>query len=150
MYDLAGYAELRRRTATPIAAGELHGEPSLVGLLMDAGGVDVVQPDATTTGGVTGATALARLAAGRGLGFSPHTWSNGVGLAVNLHVALAAGNCSWLEFPYDPPGWLPADRDAMLGRPLVPDGDGFLHRPGTEGLGIELDEAALGEFGMPL
>jgi L-alanine-DL-glutamate epimerase-like enolase superfamily enzyme len=150
MYDLAGYAALRRRTATPIAAGELHGDPSLVGLLIDAEGVDVVQPDALMTGGVTGATALARLAAGRGLEFSPHSWSNGVGLAVNLHVALAAENCSWLEFPLDPPGWVPTDRDAMLGRTLVPDADGCLHRPGPEGLGIELDEAAVAEFGMPL
>jgi L-alanine-DL-glutamate epimerase-like enolase superfamily enzyme len=102
------------------------------------------------TGGVTGATALARLAAGRGLGFSPHTWSNGVGLAVNLHVALAAPNCTWLEFPCDPPGWVPADRDAMLGRPLEPDAEGYLHRPGPEGLGVDLDGEALAEYGMPL
>lgn len=150
MYDLAGYAELRRRTSTPIAAGELHGDPALVELLMNAEGVDIVQPDAVMTGGVTGATHLARLAAARGLGFSPHTWSNGVGLAVNLHVALAAPNCTWLEYPFDPPGWVPADRDAMLRGPLVPDEDGYLHRPGPEGLGIELDEEALAEHAMAL
>jgi L-alanine-DL-glutamate epimerase-like enolase superfamily enzyme len=150
MYDLAGYAELRRRTSTPIAAGELHGDPGLVALLVNAEGVDVVQPDAVLTGGVTGAAGLARLAAGRGLAFSPHTWTNGVGLAVNLHVALAAENCTWLEFPYDPPGWLPEDRDAMLLRPLLPDGAGVLRRPDAPGLGIELDEEALSEYGMPL
>ncbi|MGH2812809.1 MAG: mandelate racemase/muconate lactonizing enzyme family protein, partial [Actinomycetota bacterium] len=107
MYDLAGYAELRRRTATPIAAGELHGDPGLVELLMEAEGVDVVQPDLVFTGGVTGVWGLVQKAHSRGLSFAPHAWSNGLGLAANLQVAAAAPNCDWLEFPYDPPGWVP-------------------------------------------
>jgi L-alanine-DL-glutamate epimerase-like enolase superfamily enzyme len=150
MYDLGGYAALRRRTSTPVAAGELHGEPSLVRLLMDAEGVDVVQPDAVMTGGITGAAALASEAARRGLAFSPHTWTNGVGLAVNLHVALAAGNCVRLEYPCDPPGWTPQARDAMLTHPLLPGPDGMLACPDAPGLGITLDENALSAHAVPL
>lgn len=59
MFDFAGYARLCGLTDVKIAAGELHGEPGLVRLLIDAGGVDVVQPDLCFTGGVTGAWWLA-------------------------------------------------------------------------------------------
>lgn len=150
MYDLDSYAELRRRTKTPIAAGELHGDPGLVRLLMDAGGVDIVQPDLVFTGGVTGALALARDAAERGLAFSPHTWTNGLGLIQNLHVALAAPNCEWLEYPFDPPGWVPEARDAMLTEPILPDSEGYVRLPEGPGLGVTLDEEKLKTYGTPV
>lgn len=150
MYDLDGYAELRSRTKTPIAAGELHGDPSLVRLLMDAEGVDIVQPDLVFTGGVTGALALAREASARGLAFAPHTWTNGLGLVQNLHVALAAPNCEWLEYPFDPPGWVPEARDAMLSEPILIDEEGFVRIPEGPGLGVSLDEETLKAHGTPL
>lgn len=150
MYNLEGYAELRRRTKTPIAAGELHGDPDLVRLLMDAEGVDIVQPDLTFTGGVTGAFGLAREAAARGLGFAPHTWTNGLGLAANLHLAVAAPNCDWLEFPYDPPGWVPEGRDAMLSAPIEIDSEGFVRLPDAPGLGVQLNEERLKSHGTQI
>ena len=150
MYDLDGYAELRRRTKTPIAAGELHGDPALVNLLIEAGGVDIVQPDCVFTGGITGAFEIAERALRRGLSFAPHTWSNGLGLVANLHVALASPNCDWLEFPYDPPGWVPSARDAMLLVALEPDEDGYLHLPSGPGLGVNLDEARIAGFATPI
>lgn len=149
MYDFKGYAELRKRTKTPIAAGELHGDPRLVHLLMDADGVDIVQPDLVFTGGITGAYNLAQEAHRRGLGFAPHTWTNGMGLAANLQVAAASPNCEWLEFPFDPPGWVPEVRDAMLSEPIAIDEDGYVAVPGP-GLGVSLDEAKLKEFGTLL
>lgn len=150
MYDLRGYAQLRRNTKVKIAAGELHGDPGLVRLLMEADGVDVVQPDLVFTGGVTGAFALAQEAAARGLAYTPHTWTNGLGLAANLQVAMAAPNCEWIEYPYDPPGWVPEARDAMLTEPLSIDTEGFLALPDAPGLGVTLDEERLKAHGTPL
>lgn len=150
MYDIDGYAELRRRTKTPIAAGELHGDPALVRLLMESGGVDIVQPDLVFTGGISGAFELAEQAMRRGIGFAPHTWTNGLGLAANLHVALASSNCEWLEYPLDPPGWVPAARDAMLTEPLLPDGEGYLRIPEGPGLGVTIDEAKLTQYATPI
>lgn len=150
MYDFKGYAELRKNTSTPIAAGELHGDPGLVRLLMDADGVDIVQPDLVFTGGISGAFTLAKEADERRLKFAPHTWTNGLGLAANLQIAMAAPNCEWLEFPFDRPGWVPHKRDAMLADFFLPDPDGFLHLPKGPGLGVELNEDALTEFGTPL
>ena len=58
-----------------------------------------------------------------GLAFTPHTWTNGIGLLANLHLLAGVGGGPYLEFPYDPPGWTPERRDFMLAEPLVPDAD---------------------------
>ncbi|MCA1838889.1 MAG: mandelate racemase/muconate lactonizing enzyme family protein [Actinomycetota bacterium] len=150
MFDLKGYAELRKRSSTPIAAGELHGEPSLVGLLIDAGGVDIVQPDLVFTGGISGAWGLAQKALSNGLRFSPHTWSNGLGLAANLHLAVAAPNCDWLEFPYDPPGWVPEHRDAMIDEVFAIDDNGDVVLPTAPGLGVDINREKLETFAVSI
>ena len=50
---------------------------------------------------------VAELALARNRWFTPHTWTNGIGLLANLHVAAGVGGGPYLEFPYDPPGWTP-------------------------------------------
>jgi L-alanine-DL-glutamate epimerase-like enolase superfamily enzyme len=57
------------------------------------------------------------------------------------------GGGPFLEFPYDPPGWTPERRDAMLATPVRPDREGVLRVPGVPGLGIELDEDAIAAYG---
>ena len=102
--------------------------------------VDILQPDATLSGGIRLGRDVARMAEDAGLGFAPHTWTNGVGLAANLHVMAASPNCEWAEFPFDPPGWTPEGRDAMLTEPFRLDAEGYVRLPDGPGLGIELDE----------
>jgi D-galactarolactone cycloisomerase len=76
--------------------------------------------------------------------FSPHTWSNGLGLVANLHLALAVSTCPFLEVPYDPPGWSPDRRDWLLGGPAVEfAGDGTVGPPPGPGLGVTPDLDAL-------
>ena len=58
--------------------------------------------------------------------FSPHTWSNGLGLLANLHLALAVSTCPYLEVPFDPPAWTPAQRDWLLPAPLEIAADGTI------------------------
>ena len=60
-----------------------------------------------------------------------------------MQVMGAVANSDWCEFPYDPPGWIPEARDAMLAEPTRIDPDGFVTLPETPGLGIELDEDRL-------
>ena len=55
-------------------------------------------------GGFAGCRRVAALADLHGRMWSPHTWSNGYGLVVNLHLALAVSTCPYVEVPYDPPG----------------------------------------------
>src|SRR5215207_8167130 len=87
--DVAGYATLKRRTSLRIAAGEMVRGLFEARDLLLRGGVDVVQPDVVLAGGIGGCRRIAGMADLCGRAFSPHTWSNGLGLVANLHVAAA-------------------------------------------------------------
>ncbi len=145
--DLAGLVALR--AAVPgirIAGGEMT--RTFVELLaaLEADAFDVHQPDVVLAAGMLRARTVAEVAIARNRWFTPHTWTNGIGLLANLHVAAGVGGGPYLEFPYDPPGWTPERRDFMLAEPIRPGPDGILRVPTTPGLGIELDEAAMGRF----
>ncbi len=148
-FDFEGYRRLRDQTTTPIAGGELCGDVWALREHIERRSLDIVQPDAMFTGGITGAMEIAIMARNAGLGFAPHTWSNGLGLAGNLHV-LAATHGSYLEYPYDPPGWVPEGRDAMLTEPIQIDADGWVSLPQAPGLGVELDLERIEAHGTPI
>lgn len=149
-FDYRGYAALRRRTSVPLAAGEmlsdLHGFRDLV----ERRAVDVLQPDAVLTGGILMARKVAGMAEAAGMGFAPHTWTNGIGLLVNLQVMGAVANAEWCEYPIDPPGWTLEARDAMLAEPIRVDADGWVTLPEAPGLGVVLDEERIAAHGEEL
>ena len=80
-----------------------------------------------------------------GLEYSPHTWTCGIGLLINLH-AFAAWNQGHLEYPYEPPGWLPAQREGVI-PPIEVNPDGTIDVPQEPGLGIQLDRWKLRRWG---
>ena len=111
---------------------------------LDADAFDVYQPDVVLAAGMLRTRTLAELALARNRWFTPHTWTNGIGLLANLHVAAGVGGGPFLEFPYDPPGWTPERRDALLAEPIRPDGDGLLRVPARPGpRRSSLDEVAI-------
>jgi L-alanine-DL-glutamate epimerase-like enolase superfamily enzyme len=126
-----------------IAGGEMARTFDELRLALEADALDVFQPDVVLALGISGARTLADLALRRNRWFTPHTWTNGIGVLANLHVCCGVGGGPFLEFPYDPPGWTPERRDFMLAEPLRIDGDGCLRVPGAGGLGVELDEDAI-------
>ena len=138
-------AELARRSPVPTAGGELHasGYPELA-MMVERGCYRIFQPDALFAGGIDQAMRLARLCRERGLAYTPHTWTNGIGLAVNLQVMAASGFAAEMpfEYPYDPPAWTPEARDAMLEEPFAHD-RGRLAIPEAPGLGFAVDRRAL-------
>jgi L-alanine-DL-glutamate epimerase-like enolase superfamily enzyme len=148
-FDFEGYRALRAGTTTPIAGGELAGDLWPLREMIERRALDIVQPDATFTGGITGALEIASMARAAGIGFTPHAWSNGLGLAANLHV-VACVQGAMLEYPYDPPGWVPEARDAMLAAPITLDPDGMVTMPSAPGLGVELDLEAIEAHGTPI
>jgi D-galactarolactone cycloisomerase len=143
--DLSGMRLLRDTSVggARIAGGEMARtfEELYAALELDA--LDVYQPDAVLALGVSGARTLADLALRRNRWFTPHTWTNGIGLLVNLHLCCGVGGGPFIEYPYDPPGWTPERRDFMLAEPLRIDDDGCLALPAGPGLGLELDEDAI-------
>jgi L-alanine-DL-glutamate epimerase-like enolase superfamily enzyme len=144
--DLAGLALLRRTSRVRIAGGEMTRTfPDSLAAL-DADAYDVHQPDVVLAGGLLRGRTLGELALARGRWYTPHTWTNGIGLLANLHVVAGVGGGPYIEYPYDPPGWTPERRDFMLAEPIRPDADGVLHVPPRPGLGIELDRDALRRY----
>lgn len=134
-------ADLRRRTDIAIAGGESVGGLDVYREYIDHGSLDILQPDAIFATGIRGGKTIAELASLHGLSFAPHTWSNGIGLAANLHL-IAASDARWCEYPIEPPAWDEAARDFMLAEPLSHD-DGMITPPNGPGLGIELDDEAI-------
>ncbi len=142
--DYEGHRRLRAQSPVRIAGGELTRERHEFDALLAQECLDVYQPDAVLTLGITGLAHLARDVEARGLVFTPHTWGNGIGLLANAHLA-AITRERILEFPYDPPEWPLAVRDFMLRSPAKVDTEGRLPLSDAPGLGIELDEARLKE-----
>lgn len=139
--DHRGLAQLRDHSPVRIAGGELTRTfDELLEAVVDDR-YDVHQPDAVLSGMWRGRT-IAELAQRRGRWYTPHTWTDGIGLLANLHLCAAVGGGPYLEYPYDPDGWTPHRRDFMLRGPVEVT-DGVLVAPDTAGLGIGLDEQAI-------
>jgi L-alanine-DL-glutamate epimerase-like enolase superfamily enzyme len=141
--DTAGMRMLRERTGIRVAGGEMARTPAELLDAIGAGAFDVVQPDAVLAVGLLRARTVAEYALLRHRWFTPHTWTNGLGLLANLHVVAGVGGGPYLEFPYDPPGWTVARRDFFLAEPVAAGPDGCLHVPDRPGLGAVIDEDAV-------
>jgi L-alanine-DL-glutamate epimerase-like enolase superfamily enzyme len=105
--------------------------------------VDVLQPDAALVGGITGLKRIAILAQEHHLTFTPHTWTNGMGVTANAHLVAGLADAPFLEFPVDPPEWSLARRDYMMVEPLKADRDGWINLADAPGMGYALDEDRL-------
>jgi D-galactarolactone cycloisomerase len=141
--DVKGYAALRREPGLRIAGGEMARTTAELEAFEAADALDVYQPDAVLSSGLLRERELAERVTARGHFFTPHTWTNGIGLLANLHLTAGVGGGPYLEFPYDPPGWTPERRDFMLAEPVRVDGEGFLAVPERPGLGFELADDIL-------
>ena len=144
--DLDGMRSLRRQVR--VAGGEMARTPRELLDAMGAGALDVLQPDAVLAVGMLRARTIAELALLGNRWFSPHTWTNGLGLLANLHVVAGVGGGPYVEFPSDPPGWTEERRDFFLDRPVRVDADGNLPVPAAPGLGAAIDEAAVTRWGL--
>jgi D-galactarolactone cycloisomerase len=138
--DHAGMRRLAERTGMRIAGGEMVRTFEELLLAVEHDALDVVQPDVVLALGISATRTLADLALRRNRWFTPHTWTNGIGLMANLQVCAGVGGGPYIEFPYDPPAWTAAKRDFMLAAPIEVGADGLLRVPDGPGLGVELDE----------
>ena len=148
--DMVAYdqqAELRRRSSVPIAGGEMNDGWHEFKVMLEKGSYDIYQPDATMGGGIGDAKKVLDACSEQGLGYTPHTWTNGLGFLINLHVYAAGPRDFAIEYPYEPPGWVPEARDGLLAHPITVDADSTVAVPDAPGLGIELDEEKLARYG---
>jgi L-alanine-DL-glutamate epimerase-like enolase superfamily enzyme len=145
MHDWDGMAKLRSAVKTPIAGAELTSGRHEVLPFFEHECLDIYQPD-TTFSGFTDARFVMDQCRKRDLRYTPHTWTCGVGLLINLHAAAAWNRGELLEYPYEPGSWVPEARDGII-PPILPGPDGALAVPQEPGLGIHVDDRRLARFG---
>ncbi len=141
--DRAGMRALREATAVRIAGGEMTRQLHELRELIDGGCVDVLQPDAALVGGITGLKRIAVIAQEHHVVFTPHTWTNGMGVTANAHLVAGLADAPFLEYPFDPPEWSLQRRDFMLSSPLQVDAQGWITLSDAPGMGYALDEGRL-------
>lgn len=149
MDDWDAQAELCAYSKVPISGGELHSAGyAELAMMVDRRCYDKFQPDAMFTGGIQQTMRLIDKVRAAGLTYTPHTWTNGVGFAVNLQIMAASGfaDTELLEYPLDLPGWTAEGRDSMLTKPFLAV-DGTVQVPKGPGLGIDIDTRMLRKHG---
>ena len=140
--DIAGCAALAGRTRIDIAGFETETGKYQFAALMDAGAVQMVQPDVVQVGGITEAVKIAHYAQMKHLHFSSKNYSTAVSLAACLQLLYALPNGNWFECDQDPLPW----RDEILVAPGHRLDDGLAWPSDRPGLGIEVDEQALAQW----
>jgi L-alanine-DL-glutamate epimerase-like enolase superfamily enzyme len=141
--DHAGMRALREATDVRIAGGEMTRQVHELRDLIGAGCLDVLQPDVALVGGITGLRRIAIMALEYNLVFTPHTWTNGMGVTANAHLAAGLAESPLLEYPFDPPDWSLERRDFLMAQPLAVDSEGWLQLSDTPGMGYEPNEGLL-------
>jgi D-galactarolactone cycloisomerase len=147
--DIAGYQEVRRALAMPIAGGESEYTSFGFRDFLAARCVDIAQPDLTACGGITEGLRIAALTHAAGVSLYPHVWGSAVGLAAALQFTAALpdtvpsrGTTRPLIELDQSPNALRDDLSDLRTGPVtrVPDGPG---------LGITIDHEVLARFSVP-
>ena len=130
--DFAGLAQLRRRLDVPIAAGEHLYHLDAFRQLLEAQAVDVLILDLARVGGMTPWRKIAALAHAHRVPVCGHVVPE-----IQVHVLCAIPNAHLVEF-------VPRSAGILTSMPRLERGE--LVAPDAPGLGLELDEAAVGRY----
>lgn len=143
--NAAAEAGLSRRTSTPVGLGRTYTENSRFQDLLREGAADVLRPDLALNG-VTAIRKVAALAETYYIAVAPFHRGGPIGTAVGIHIAAALANSFIQEVPFS---MSEADRqmrrDIAGGWDETPE-EGFFKLPEGPGLGLEVDDRALGDY----
>ncbi|MCE3274021.1 MAG: mandelate racemase/muconate lactonizing enzyme [Ramlibacter sp.] len=141
--DFASYREAAKITPlVPIAAGENHYTRFEFAQLLEAGAVQVWQPDLSKCGGITEGVRIAAIASAWRIPIHPHSSATGLNHAATLHFMAATENSGYFEAcvsKFNP------FRD-MFGTIFEIGRDGCVEPPSGPGLGVEVDEALFDKY----
>jgi D-galactarolactone cycloisomerase len=150
--DVRGYGELRSRSPIRIAAGEACYTVHDFRRLIEAHGVDILQPALMTCGGFGQAKAIAQLAAMNGLRIMPNGFGGAVAWVATLHYVASLPISPFTEnVPY--PNMVEHHTGAnpffehLLKTPIAIR-NGETELPAGPGLGIDIDFAAVQRYAL--
>ncbi len=130
--DIWAHVEIAKSLRVPVAVGETIFTKQEFGNYVRIKGCDILQQDVCRVGGITEWMAIARIADENGLKVSPH-------FVMELHPALVGSIPNGLFVEHIP--WL---RKLFREPPLME--NGFIFPSDRPGIGLELEEGALGRF----
>jgi len=136
-------ARLSKLNICPIAAGEAYSGSSEFAFIMNSRAVNVLQVDATHSGGMQLCVDLLRQASKAGLGSSLHVWGSAIAVSANIAVAAAAPDDTILEIPMVP---LKVSRDMFLIDPTETLRNGVIDRPSLPGLGVVFNDELIAKY----
>jgi galactonate dehydratase len=141
-----GLAQLAQLVSTPIALGErLHSRWDFKPFL-EAGAVDIVQPDLSHCGGILEARRIAAMAEAYDVAVAPHCPLGPLALAACLQLAATAPNVALQEMSLGIHYNVGGDLYTFCTDPApITAVDGWLPVPAGPGLGVDIDEAAVRE-----
>lgn len=139
--ERAGIEALVQHSPVPVAYGEhLFGLHEAVEA-MRRRQLDILQPDASTAGGISEARRMAEAAVSFGVRVVPHVCAGPVSLAANLHMAATVPGVRLVEYPPTLFGvWDTFGDGASFGLDAID--DGHVSIPTAPGIGVRLDESA--------
>ena len=139
-FEIAGYKRVRERAGeTYIVGGEQHVGLLEFQMLIDQQAIDIAQPNAAMTGGITDWLRIHAYATSQSVPVSPWNLQQ-----VHIHLAAALPNVQWIEYFMPDNALLEFQGNLISGSTLEeivePDGV-YLVAPDKPGLGISLDKA---------
>lgn len=136
---------LAESTTVPIATGERMYSRTDFKPVLEAGAVDVIQPDLSHAGGITEVKKIAAMAEAYDVALAPHCPLGPIALASCIQVDINCSNSliqeQGLGLNYDEGG----EGLQYLSKDAFTFEDGFVAAPDEPGLGIEVDEAYVRE-----
>jgi L-alanine-DL-glutamate epimerase-like enolase superfamily enzyme len=140
--DIAGSAHVADQLDTPVAGYET--ETGLPGFreLIARRAVDIVQPDAIWTGGITECRKVAAMAQAYHLQVIPHVFSSAVATIANMHLIASLPNAGLLECDQNPNPL----RTELFEEPITLTPDGTMRLPDRPGLGVTLNQETIDRY----
>jgi galactonate dehydratase len=136
--DEAGYEELHRRCATPLAAGESNYTLDQAMRLVANRTLSYLQPDVARSGGISETRRMAEFAAAHDVQYAPHIGMSGIICeTASVHLAAAMPNTRAMECETDSSPFKTALTGAAPG--VDRQKNGMLPVPTSPGLGLEID-----------
>jgi L-alanine-DL-glutamate epimerase-like enolase superfamily enzyme len=139
--NVQGYARLSAQAPMRIAAGEEICDIGEFRVLMDTGGIDVVQVDVTRVGGLARSKRIGWDSAERQRLCVNHSYKTGINIAASLHFVAALPNSRYFEYCVEQG---PLRRS--LTKQCFPVVDGDISVPEEPGLGVDLDEEIVAKY----
>lgn len=136
-----GFAEIRRRIGIRVAGGETVTSLTEAEAYLNAGALDLFQPDAAMIGGLNIFRHVAQKCERSFIPIAVHAWCGAVGIMGNYHAAFASRNCEILELS----GQANPLRDELLVDPFTII-NGKLQAPTSPGLGVFLPENLIDRY----